>query len=134
MIDAMSTFVYAKPMDEKSVKAYEGRVPSELIAIWREKGLGTLLKGYLKFIDPNDYAQLVKDTYYKGEKAIPIMVTAFGDIIVWQDGRYVYIVMYRYGTFNTLIEKIVVHEATEDDFGFRQQEIEIIFRFVGKID
>lgn len=35
---------------------------------------------------------------------------------------------------NTLIEKIVVHEATEDDFGFRQQEIEIIFRFVGKID
>ena len=35
---------------------------------------------------------------------------------------------------NTLIEKIIVHEATEDDFGFRQQEIEIIFRFVGKID
>ena len=34
----------------------------------------------------------------------------------------------------TLIEKIIVHEATEDDFGFRQQEIEIIFRFVGKID
>lgn len=35
---------------------------------------------------------------------------------------------------NTLIEKIIVHEATEDDFGFRQQEIDIIFRFVGKID
>ena len=35
---------------------------------------------------------------------------------------------------NTLIEKIIVHEATEDNFGFRQQEIEIIFRFVGKID
>ena len=35
---------------------------------------------------------------------------------------------------NTLIEKILVHEATEDDFGDRQQEIEIIFRFVGKID
>ena len=35
---------------------------------------------------------------------------------------------------NTLIEKIIVHEATEDDFGFRQQEIKIIFRFVGKID
>ena len=35
---------------------------------------------------------------------------------------------------NTLIEKIIVHEAAEDDFGFRQQEIEIIFRIVGKID
>ena len=35
---------------------------------------------------------------------------------------------------NTLIEKNIVHEAAEDDFGFRQQEIETIFRFVGKID
>jgi DNA invertase Pin-like site-specific DNA recombinase len=35
---------------------------------------------------------------------------------------------------NTLIEKIVVHEATEDEFGFRTQEIEIYYRFVGRID
>ena len=35
---------------------------------------------------------------------------------------------------HALIEKNIIHEATEDDFGFRQQEIEIIFRFVGKID
>ena len=35
---------------------------------------------------------------------------------------------------NTLIEKIVVHEATEDEFGFRTQEIEIFYRFVGRID
>ncbi len=34
----------------------------------------------------------------------------------------------------TLIEKIIIHQDIEDDFGFRQQEIEIIFRFVGKID
>lgn len=35
---------------------------------------------------------------------------------------------------NPPVEKIPVHEAAEDSFGFRQQEIEIIFRFVGKID
>ena len=35
---------------------------------------------------------------------------------------------------NTLIEKILIHEATEDVFGFRTQEIEIYYRFVGKID
>jgi len=35
---------------------------------------------------------------------------------------------------NTLIEKIVVHEATEDEFGFQTQEIEIYYRFVGRID
>ena len=35
---------------------------------------------------------------------------------------------------NTLIEKIVVHEATKDTDGKRTQEIEIFYRFVGKID
>ena len=35
---------------------------------------------------------------------------------------------------NTLIEKIVVHEASKDDEGNRVQEIEIFYRFVGKID
>ena len=35
---------------------------------------------------------------------------------------------------NTLIEKIVVHEAVKDSDGTRTQEIEIFYRFVGKID
>mgnify|MGYP001024503733 CR=1 FL=1 len=35
---------------------------------------------------------------------------------------------------NTLIEKILVHEATKDEDGNRVQEIEIVYRFVGKID
>ena len=35
---------------------------------------------------------------------------------------------------NTLIEKILVHEATKDEDGNRTQEIEIVYRFVGKID
>lgn len=35
---------------------------------------------------------------------------------------------------NTLIEKIVIHEATKDADGTREQEIEIYYRFVGKID
>ena len=35
---------------------------------------------------------------------------------------------------NTLIEKIVVHEVVKDSDGTRIQEIEIFYRFVGKID
>ena len=35
---------------------------------------------------------------------------------------------------NTLIEKILVHEATKDADGKRNRGIEIIYRFVGKID
>ena len=35
---------------------------------------------------------------------------------------------------NTLIEKIVIHEATKGSDGMREQEIEIYYRFIGKID
>lgn len=35
---------------------------------------------------------------------------------------------------NTLIEKIVIHEAVKDNDGTREQEIEIFYRFIGNID
>lgn len=35
---------------------------------------------------------------------------------------------------NELINKIVVHEATKDEIGKRQQLLEIDYRFVGTID
>ena len=35
---------------------------------------------------------------------------------------------------NTLIEKIIIHEATKEPDGTRAQEIEIFYRFVGKTD
>ena len=35
---------------------------------------------------------------------------------------------------NTLIEKVVVHEGAKGTDGVREQEVEIYYRFVGKID
>ena len=35
---------------------------------------------------------------------------------------------------NALIEKILVHEATTDKDGNRVQEVEIFYRFIGKIE
>lgn len=35
---------------------------------------------------------------------------------------------------NTLIEKIVVHEADRHEDSTAEQEIEIYYRFIGKID
>ena len=34
---------------------------------------------------------------------------------------------------NALIEKIVVHEAEKDEIGMRVQDVDIYYRFVGKI-
>lgn len=38
------------------------------------------------------------------------------------------------GLLNALIEKIVVHEAVKHEDGTREQEVEIFYRFIGKID
>jgi len=35
---------------------------------------------------------------------------------------------------NTLIEKIVVHDAVKTKDGTKEQEIEIYYRFIGKIE
>ena len=35
---------------------------------------------------------------------------------------------------NTLIEKILVHEAVKGEDGSREQEVEIFYRFIGKIE
>ena len=35
---------------------------------------------------------------------------------------------------NELIEKIVIHQGTTTEDGFRDQEIEVYYRFIGKID
>ena len=35
---------------------------------------------------------------------------------------------------NTLIEKIVIHQSIKGEDGEQEQEIEIFYRFIGKID
>ena len=35
---------------------------------------------------------------------------------------------------NTLIEKILVHAAVKSEDGSREQEVEIFYRFIGKIE
>jgi len=35
---------------------------------------------------------------------------------------------------NTLIEKILIHEGVKGPDGVREQEVEIFYRFIGKID
>lgn len=58
--------------------------------------MGTFYNGYLKATDPNEYIELVQQSYFDGEVTIPIFATAFGDIITWEDNKYIGILKYRY--------------------------------------
>lgn len=77
-------FVKVADMPKEVIEKYKSKVPVELVEIWENQGLGTFLNGYLKVINPDDYSELVRDSYFRGDIAIPIFATAFGDIITWE--------------------------------------------------
>ncbi len=84
------------------VIGYTGRLPIELINVWKRYGFGTFYNNYLKIINPNDFKELLKESYFRANEAIPIMATSFGDIITWEENRYIGLIRYRKGTFNII--------------------------------
>lgn len=84
------------------LQRYRTIVPGELTKIWENYGFGRLMGGYLKVIDPEDYQALLNETYFRGDVAVPILATAFGDIITLEEGQYIGMVKYKNGSFMIL--------------------------------
>ena len=102
----ISDFVKVADMPKEVIENYKDKVPVELVEIWENQGLGTFLNGYLKVINPEDYSELVRDSYFRGDIAIPIFATAFGDMIVCEEGKYLRMVKYKDGVFITILENL----------------------------
>ena len=62
--------------------------------------------GYLKVVNPEDYQELLKETYFRGNISIPILVTAFGDIVTFEEDQYIGMVKYKNGNF-VMLAKIL---------------------------
>ncbi|RKM55775.1 DUF1851 domain-containing protein [Butyrivibrio sp. X503] len=84
------------------IKKYEGILPSELLDVWRDYGFGQMLDGYIKIINPDEYKEILRESYFRAEEAIPIMMTAFGDVITWEDNRYIRMICFKDGVFKGL--------------------------------
>lgn len=124
MHTVLNDFIQYKNLDDSIISAYSNQIPSEILAIWSKLGSGSFMNGYLRIINPNDFKELLNETYFRGNEAIPIMVTGFGDVITWEKGKYLGIVKYRYGTFDILengcdyffddlLDEEYVHECLE---------------------
>lgn len=87
-MDIFDHFLQTEPANNELCEKYRSMLPTELIDVWRTHGFGSLLDGYLKVINPDDYQDLLNDTYPLSDSAIPIFVTAFADILTWEKGRY----------------------------------------------
>ena len=96
----LKDFARVAAMPQEVIEKYKDQVPTELVQIWKEDGLGTFLDGYLKVINPDDYLELVQETYFRGNISIPIFATAFGDIITLEKNKFLGIIKYKDGTFD----------------------------------
>ena len=118
----LKDFTRVAVMPQEVIKKYKDQVPEELVQIWEECGLGTFLDGYLKVINPDEYLELVQETYFRGGTSIPIFVTAFGDVITWEKNEFLGIIKYKEGTFDIFLEnlslfiKFLLDKSFADDY------------------
>ena len=60
------------------------------------------MNGFLKLVNPDEYMDLLRESFSDYEGAIPVMLTAFGDIITVNNEERVDIIYYRYGYYTVI--------------------------------
>ena len=94
-----NSFIKESDVSQELYNKYEATLPSGLLDLWKKYGFGSFMDGYLKIINPEEYKSLIIDTYFRGNIAIPIFVTAFADVIAWEENRYLRMIKYKNGFF-----------------------------------
>ena len=74
----LKDFKQVAVMPQEVIDKYRDKVPADLVQIWEEDGLGTYLDGYLKVINPEDYLELVQETYFRGDIPFPFLRQLLG--------------------------------------------------------
>lgn len=98
--EVLSDFKKAGELPAEFIGVFEEILPEEIIYIWKEYGLGGFWNGYFRVIDPRAYVGIVEETFFAGEECVPLMTTAFGDVLVWDNEAWsLELVMYRYGIY-----------------------------------
>lgn len=98
-LKALQDFELHSEVPGEVIAKYEGKIPGQFVEIWKDCGLGTFMQGYFKVINPDDYIEFVRESYFE-KNCIPLLITALGDIIVWERNEFIYILLYRYNDFD----------------------------------
>ena len=93
------SFIKESDVSQELYNKYNEILPSGLITLWRECGFGSFMEGNLKIINPEEYQSLLVDTYFRGSVSIPIFITAFGEVITWEENKYIRMIKYKNGLF-----------------------------------
>lgn len=83
-------FVPHAAVAQSTFDAYDGLVPEEIVELWERYGYGSFGEGFVRVIDPGAYEARIGNLLGKmiGEgSAVPIMVTALADVVLWEPDR-----------------------------------------------
>lgn len=99
-------YTISKKPSPDFIATYHDRIPSQLLEVWENYGFGTFCDGYLKVVNPDDYADLLADTYQLTSTAAPtqalvLFATAMSDLLIWEDG-FLSILDYRHSQTNVI--------------------------------
>ena len=122
-------------VEQETIRKYSTILLGELMQIWEKYGFGSLMEGYLRIINPDDYQELLNDTYFRGKIAIPILITAFGDIVTYEEGGYIGIVKYKDGSSSVISRhfKKFMGNLTEKAFTDKYLEVSQYAEAVDKL-
>lgn len=84
----ISDFEQVADVPSEIIDRFQGRVPDDIIELWREYGYGTFGNGYFRVIDPCEYLDaLGADGLGKVTAdgvTVPVLATAMTDLITWE--------------------------------------------------
>lgn len=120
----LKDFKFEGKVSEELIIKYEDRVPSEIIDLWKLNGFGTFLNGFLKVVNPDDYKEIIEKSYFRGEISIPIFATGMGDIISWEENRYLRLIEYRKGIFKGISAGFEFFFSDLEDIGFCEKYLD----------
>ncbi|WP_318264047.1 GAD-like domain-containing protein, partial [Peribacillus simplex] len=72
-------------------------IPEQVLEVWNKYGFGSILNGYLNIVNPEKYQELLKDVYVRNEDALVLFTTSMGDLVVWEDNKYLILLNFRKG-------------------------------------
>ena len=96
MKKVFSDFKLYKKVDKDIIDKYKDIVGNDVVEIWEQYGFGSTFNGYLKVINPDEYQELLEETYVIPFDDIPIFITGMGDIITCDSQENISILDYRH--------------------------------------
>ena len=112
----LKDFVKVSAIPDETINKYQNRVCPEVVEMWKKYGTGSFMGGYFRIINPDDYSELIESIYFRGKDSVPLFITAFGEVITYEENAYIGMIKYNICDFEIINKGINgFFECLEDD-------------------